>query len=277
MTIATRGWRRRNVLLLTIVGFLLFNSTRKKRHTQTNPPLLPTFHPIQALKSGASLPDNSLPNDVLWGFDSYNQQLSSPIPYRPRDQHRRHEPSEADDLTARSIACRQCRGERGRKPSQRTATNESSSWACWTSRARAPADLSAAYLGPQTSLTHPESGYSLSAMMRPLDLGLWRAYVTTHGRTTGWELDGAGADERARHRRRRERMLRTGTDAVHTRTRQPGTSGDERAHEAGRGSGSVGVCVVTVERTRPSVESACCEDDDQRGKRSRGNTAGRPN
>ncbi|MBZ6458607.1 MFS transporter, partial [Pseudomonas fluorescens group sp.] len=26
MTIATRGWRRRNVLLLTIVGFLLFNS-----------------------------------------------------------------------------------------------------------------------------------------------------------------------------------------------------------------------------------------------------------
>ncbi|MGY2399703.1 MFS transporter [Pseudomonas sp. SDO5271_S396] len=27
MTIATRGWRRRNVLLLTIVGFLLFNST----------------------------------------------------------------------------------------------------------------------------------------------------------------------------------------------------------------------------------------------------------
>lgn len=26
LTIATRGWRRRNVLLLTIVGFLLFNS-----------------------------------------------------------------------------------------------------------------------------------------------------------------------------------------------------------------------------------------------------------
>lgn len=26
MTIATRGWRRRNVLLLTVVGFLLFNS-----------------------------------------------------------------------------------------------------------------------------------------------------------------------------------------------------------------------------------------------------------
>ena len=26
LTIATQGWRRRNVLLLTIVGFLLFNS-----------------------------------------------------------------------------------------------------------------------------------------------------------------------------------------------------------------------------------------------------------
>ena len=26
LTIATRGWRRRNVLLLTIVGFLVFNS-----------------------------------------------------------------------------------------------------------------------------------------------------------------------------------------------------------------------------------------------------------
>ncbi|TCT90939.1 MFS transporter [Gibbsiella quercinecans] len=26
LTIATRGWRRRNVLLLTIIGFLVFNS-----------------------------------------------------------------------------------------------------------------------------------------------------------------------------------------------------------------------------------------------------------
>ena len=37
LTIATQGWRRRNVLLLTIVGFLLFNSITRGLRTMARP------------------------------------------------------------------------------------------------------------------------------------------------------------------------------------------------------------------------------------------------